>query len=198
MAVKLIPGVPFKGTYLNRGVIVLSEGKIPVGATILKYKAMFPTDPEASRKKRASERGRKEAQKLYSLEGKNCNRCPATADLIRHHVDRNTDNNASGNIEILCRGCHSAEHTFERTQSGHASYTEPQPTPQSLILWKFRTEDWQRSRARNTFHRSKTINRARAVRVRAQFVDRVLERVLGSYQRGPEPGGKAKVGIKSL
>ena len=41
-----------------------------------------------------------------------CNRCLSENDLHVHHRDRDRSNNYYGNLEFLCRSCHSKEHNF--------------------------------------------------------------------------------------
>lgn len=50
---------------------------------------------------------------LISLLGKKCVRCGTTANLVLHHKDKNDLNNGLGNFEVLCKSCHSKEHSGE-------------------------------------------------------------------------------------
>jgi hypothetical protein len=51
------------------------------------------------------QRGRREAEKRYPIEGLCENGCGRPA-ADRHHIDGNTANNAPENIRRLCRRCH--------------------------------------------------------------------------------------------
>ncbi len=55
--------------------------------------------------------GRLRAIRLYP-DADQCVRCGSIDRIHRHHVDRNTRNNASGNIEFLCPTCHQHEHNL--------------------------------------------------------------------------------------
>lgn len=77
--------------------------------------------------------GRTRARRLYMA--KACKRCGATAEssgkpLHRHHKDGDPLNNAPGNVEILCEGCHVAAHNgtyqwfAEAMQKANAVVTE--------------------------------------------------------------------------
>lgn len=48
--------------------------------------------------------GRDRALRMYDVTL--CERCGASRNLDRHHRDGNTRNNASENVEVLCRSCH--------------------------------------------------------------------------------------------
>ena len=52
--------------------------------------------------------GNARALKLFLKIG-DCEKCAAPAS-VRHHIDRNTLNNAPENIKILCHKCHNREH----------------------------------------------------------------------------------------
>lgn len=52
--------------------------------------------------------GRVRANRMY--EAIQCERCPDTHRVQRHHVDGDPTNNAPENIRILCELCHKAEH----------------------------------------------------------------------------------------
>jgi len=52
--------------------------------------------------------GGNQARRIYKAEA--CERCGSTEILQRHHKDRNRENNAPKNIEILCQQCHTNEH----------------------------------------------------------------------------------------
>lgn len=43
-----------------------------------------------------------------------CKHCGATSGLITHHIDRDTRNQDSSNLMVLCRRCHGREHTADR------------------------------------------------------------------------------------
>jgi hypothetical protein len=51
-------------------------------------------------------RGRYQARKLYSLEGKRCQGGCGKPAAIRHHKNGNPHDNGARNIQLLCRACH--------------------------------------------------------------------------------------------
>lgn len=55
-------------------------------------------------KSSAHRRAQRQIQKV------SCNRCGAQKALHCHHKDRNPQNNAPVNIEVLCHRCHEQEH----------------------------------------------------------------------------------------
>lgn len=59
---------------------------------------------------------RNPAQKMFAVEP--CERCGSDEDIVRHHIDRNKQNNIRSNIKFLCRSCHAAHH-YERGHTGH-------------------------------------------------------------------------------
>jgi len=47
---------------------------------------------------------------VKNLLGGACNRCGSKRYLKIHHIDRNPNNNAASNLELLCASCHNKEH----------------------------------------------------------------------------------------
>ena len=61
-------------------------------------------------------------QAIYSRTGiprKCCTRCNEKTNLHYHHKDRNKNNNAASNIEVLCSNCHVAEHKTDPVSAAH-------------------------------------------------------------------------------
>ncbi len=52
--------------------------------------------------------GRKQAQRTINAD--KCSKCGSTKKLERHHMDKDTANNGTGNVKILCSKCHTALH----------------------------------------------------------------------------------------
>ena len=52
---------------------------------------------------------RARAQRLYGLEGQECEACGEPA-ILRHHWDEDVEHNDPSNIALLCRPCHSTLH----------------------------------------------------------------------------------------
>ncbi len=74
-------------------------------------KANATKQSHADESKMLPNAGRRRAQKLYPQQP--CIRC-GSPDGVRHHMDRNTFNNAPDNIEWLCRHCHTREHALRK------------------------------------------------------------------------------------
>lgn len=55
------------------------------------------------------------------VEKRQCNRCPATENLVVHHIDGVHTNNAPDNLEVLCSPCHSSHHKQEWWDARRAS-----------------------------------------------------------------------------
>lgn len=73
-----------------------------------------------------------------------CDRCDVVNDdLVVHHKDRDRTNNAPGNLQILCVGCHWYEH------HGRQIDESKEQTRQWLAEWRAR-EDAARERIEST------------------------------------------------
>lgn len=48
--------------------------------------------------------------------GEECSRCKSSENIQVHHIDRNRENNAIENLEVLCSRCHLAEHAEEQKE----------------------------------------------------------------------------------
>ena len=47
------------------------------------------------------------------VEKRQCSRCPATDNLVVHHIDGVHTNNVPDNLEVLCSPCHTSHHKQE-------------------------------------------------------------------------------------
>lgn len=83
-------------------------------------------------------RGHRKAAELYELT--DCERCGKPGEA-RHHRDRNPENNAPENIEVLCLKCHRLEHGREmylaRCVAG-----KRMNAPYKGVCWHKRTNRW--------------------------------------------------------
>lgn len=71
---------------------------------------------------------------------KECARCHYSAEpgiLVLHHKDRNRENNALDNLEVLCPNCHTLEH-FQENKTG---WKHKSSTKAYLRMLKIRGED---------------------------------------------------------
>lgn len=55
------------------------------------------------------------------VDKRQCNRCPATDNLVVHHIDGVHTNNTPSNLEVLCSPCHSSHHKQEWWDARRAS-----------------------------------------------------------------------------
>ena len=62
---------------------------------------------------------------LFTIRGKNCERCNSNKNLqIHHKTYKNIFNEEPGDLEILCGGCHEAEHKIKKKAKKYKS-TKP-------------------------------------------------------------------------
>lgn len=59
-------------------------------------------------------KGHLEARKLYSTDGKLCEKCGSRKDITLDHKDNDPNNNKRSNISFLCRSCHGRKDAFHR------------------------------------------------------------------------------------
>lgn len=74
--------------------------------------------PAKSRGRPGPENGRfkdgtKSTAYRQMVEKRQCNRCPATDNLVVHHIDGVHTNNVPDNLEVLCSPCHTSHHKQE-------------------------------------------------------------------------------------
>jgi hypothetical protein len=65
--------------------------------------------------------GTKSTAYRQMVEKRQCNRCPATDNLVVHHIDGVHTNNVLENLEVLCSPCHSSHHKKEWWDARRAS-----------------------------------------------------------------------------
>jgi hypothetical protein len=53
-------------------------------------------------------------RRAFAAQGRVCQRCGATENIVVHHKDDNRWNADPGNLEVLCRGCHAKHHHGNR------------------------------------------------------------------------------------
>ncbi len=84
----------------------------------IKYKNSSPKD------KVKSQRALK--TRLLEIRGKKCGRCDyGKFEILQiHHKDRNRDNNAIDNLELICPNCHYEEHYLEKSWLRDVSKSE--------------------------------------------------------------------------
>ncbi|MHB1769558.1 MAG: HNH endonuclease [Minisyncoccota bacterium] len=55
--------------------------------------------------------------RIFASKGERCERCGYdTKEILNvHHKDRNHENNAMNNLELLCPNCHAEEHYLKNS-----------------------------------------------------------------------------------